>query len=91
MKLHRSKLLGYFNRDLLYVFKRKLTGEALSVLPKGCYIVDDNVFVVGALREAGIFKPIWLDRNKGNKEQQTYPTIGVLSDLKDMVKNYSTR
>jgi len=87
LKLHKTGLLPYFNQDLVFIFKRKLTEEAFSFLPEGCFIVDDNLPVINALEQVGKYKPIWMDR-KGSGENTNQITIRDLNEIESVLKNY---
>ncbi len=89
-KLHKSNLLEYFDRDLVFIFRRKLTKEALDLIPKGCFIVDDNLPVVCGLVEANQFKPLWLNRKTKEKHERC-KTIFDLKNLENVLENYSTK
>ena len=90
LKLHKSNLLKYFDPNLTFVFKRKLTEDSLKLLPQKCFIVDDNVFVIEGLCEEGSFRPIWLNRKKDDGEKRVYPVIKVLSDLGAVIRTNVT-
>lgn len=90
MKLHRSDILKYFDPKLVFIHRRKLTGEVLSLLPEGCYIVDDNVFVVEALCKTGDCKPIWLNRKK-EATQLKCPEIDEIANLEGVLFIYPKR
>lgn len=86
LKLHKSGLLPYFDQEITFVFGKKLTQESLDLLPRGCFVVDDNYFVVDALCKSGPFRPIWLNR-KTNGKHQDCETVFDLTNLKEVLGN----
>ncbi|MBW6441811.1 hypothetical protein K0B04_02800, partial [Patescibacteria group bacterium] len=90
LKLHRTNVLNYFNPDLIFIYSRKLTQEALDSLPDNCFIIDDNPEVISGLIESGRFKPIWLNR-KTQEEHEKCVTIFDLKNLKEILENYSIK
>jgi len=74
LKLHKTGLLSYFDQDLVFIFKRKLTEEALKILPENCFIIDDNLPVICALEETKRFKPVWFNRKKA-EDTRNFVTI----------------
>lgn len=88
LKLYKTGLLRYFNQNLVFIFQRKLTKEAFSFLPEGCFIVDDNLPVINALKQVGKFKPIWMDR-KGSDTGFDVTSIQNLSDIYKVLKESS--
>ena len=88
LKLHKTGLLPYFNQDLVFIFKRKLTEEAFSFLPEGCFIVDDNLPVIRALEETRRFKPVWLNRKHvENTETGNFKTVFDLIGVEKILSN----
>lgn len=90
LKLHKSGLLPYFDQSITFIFRKKLTQESLDLLPKGCFVVDDNYFVIDALCKAGSFNPIWLNR-KTKEKHPNCETVFDLTNLKEVLGNYSKR
>lgn len=88
LKLHKSGLLPYFGQEITFIFRRKLTQESFNLLPRGCFVVDDNYFVIEALCKAGPFKPIWLNR-KTKEKHPDCETVFDLTNLKEVLGNYS--
>lgn len=88
LKLHKSGLLPYFDQEITLIFRRKLTQKSLDLLPKGCFVVDDNYFVIEALCEAGSFKPVWLNR-KTKEKHPNCETVFDLTNLKEVLGGYS--
>lgn len=89
LKLHKSKLLSFFDKDLTFIFRRKLAQESFDLLPKDCFIIDDNYFVVEALNKTKLFKPIWLNRKTKEKHSECI-TVFDLTNLREKLENYST-
>ncbi len=89
LKLHKSKLLSFFDKDFTFIFRRKLAQESFDLLPKGCFIIDDNYFVIEALNKTKLFKPIWLNRKTKEKHPECV-TVFDLINLRGILENYST-
>lgn len=79
-KLKLSGILPIFDRDLIFIHRRKLTSRAISRLPKGSVIVDDNPEVIEALSKFPHVTPIWLNR-KDKKKRSAVRTIHSLAEL----------
>jgi hypothetical protein len=90
IKLHKSQILKYFKKDLTFIFRRKLTEEALSKIPEKSFILDDNPEVISALVKYGKFRPIWVNR-KTKEEHSECKTIFGLTNLIEELKNYSIK
>jgi FMN phosphatase YigB (HAD superfamily) len=88
LKLHKSGILRYFDQSVTFIFQRKLTQESLDFLPKGCFVIDDNSFVIDALYQLGSFKPVWLNRKTKDKHPNC-ETVSDLTSLKEVLGNYS--
>ena len=88
LKLHKTGLLPYFNQDLVFIFKRKLTDDSLKILPENCFIVDDNLPVICALEETKRFKPVWLNRKHvENTETGNFKTVFDLVGFEKILSN----
>lgn len=88
LKLHKTGLLPYFNQDLVFIFKRKLTDDSLKILPENCFIVDDNLPVINALKQVGKYKPIWVDR-KGSDAGFDVTSIQDLNNIYKVLNDLS--
>lgn len=87
IKLHKSGILNFFKKELTFIFRRKLTVEALELLPENCFIIDDNPSVISALVKFNKFRPIWLNR-KTKEEHGECVTIFDLTDIENVLENY---
>ncbi|HVT00706.1 MAG TPA: HAD family hydrolase [Patescibacteria group bacterium] len=77
-KLNACDIAQFFDRNYLYIHKRKLEEEVLNQIPEAAIIVDDNhdwVKEINAKRGA-----IWLNRRTEDKDP-SLTTIHLLSDL----------
>ena len=90
LKLYKTGIFNFFNKDLIFIFRRKLTPEALTMIPKGCFIVDDNPSVISVLKEKQNVRPIWLNR-KTKEEHDNCKTIFSLNNLGKILENYSSK
>lgn len=90
LKLHKSGLLKYFNNETTFIFRRKLTQESLNLIPRNSFIIDDNKFVIEALVQTKLFRPIWLNR-KTKEKLEDCRTIFNLSEARDVIENYSAK
>lgn len=79
-KLKLSGLLPFFEADIIFIHRRKLTSTAISRLPKGSIIVDDNPEVISALSKFPHITPIWLNR----KDSKKHPRIRTIRSLKEL-------
>lgn len=87
LKLHKTGILKYFDKDLIFIFKRKLIEDSLKLLPDNCFIVDDNLPVICALKELKRVRPIWLNRET-NENNEDCLTIHSLENLNDVLDEY---
>ncbi|HVZ67695.1 MAG TPA: HAD family hydrolase [Patescibacteria group bacterium] len=74
-KLNASDITQYFDRDHLYIHRRKLDEDVLDQLPEGAVIIDDNRDIAksaSAFREA-----IWINRrtDDGDPNVETIHTL----------------
>ena len=79
-KLKLSGLLPFFEPDLTFIHRRKLTPWAVKQLPGGAAIVDDNLEVINALSKFPRVTPVWLNR-KDKKKPLLIRTIHSLKEL----------
>ena len=90
LKLYKTGIFNFFNENLIFIFRRKLTPEALNMIPKGCFIVDDSPSVISVLKEKQDVRPIWLNR-KTKEEHDNCKTIFSLDNFEKVLKNYSSK
>ena len=83
-KLHKSGIMHFFEKDLTFIFRRKLEEDSLALLPDNCFVVDDNPSVVEALAKTDKFKTFWLNR-KSDEKNSVCATIHGLSSLNSLV------
>lgn len=88
IKLQKSGLIKYFEPELTFIYRRKLTKESLNLLPGGCFVVDDNYYVAEALSKVGLFKPVWLNR-KTEEKHPDCETVFDLTNLRKLLDSYS--
>jgi len=84
-KLEFSGIIGFFDKDLIFIKRRKLDDESLNVIPDGATIVDDNSKVVKKLNTIKRFKTIWLNMSN-NETIEGISTIKNLNEVPDLVK-----
>ncbi len=84
MKFNSFGISELIDPKLIFVWQNKTGSEALSSLPGGSVIVDDNPRIIQALKEfrRDIF-PILLDR-KGNQPTHGAISVRSLSEIKDL-------
>lgn len=83
-KLHKSGIMHFFEKDLTFIFRRKLEEDSLALLPDNCFVIDDNPSVVEALAKTDNFKTFWLNR-KSDEKDSVCATIHRLSSLKSLI------
>jgi len=83
-KLHKSGIMNFFEKDLTFIFRRKLEESSLALLPYNCFVVDDNPSVVEALAKTDNFKTFWLNR-KSNEKDLVCTTIHGLKELNSLI------
>lgn len=83
-KLHRSGIMNFFEKDLTFIFRRKLEEDSLALLPDNCFVIDDNPSVVEALAKTDKFKTFWLNR-KSNEKDLVCTTIHGLKELNSLI------
>jgi FMN phosphatase YigB (HAD superfamily) len=83
-KLHKSGIMHFFEKELTFIFRRKLEKSSLSLLPTKCFVVDDNPSVVEALAKIDSFKTFWLNR-KSNEKDPVCTTIHGLKELNSLI------
>lgn len=79
-KLYKSGIVSFFEKDLTFIFRRKLEKESLALLPSNCFVVDDKLSVVQTLVKNDKFKTFWLNR-KSNEKDPMCTTIHGLKEL----------
>jgi len=62
-KIKLSGLNKFFDKNLIFIERRKTNPESIKKLPIGSIIVDDRKEVIEKLKQAGSFKLIWINRN----------------------------
>lgn len=84
-KLEFSGIIDFFDKDLIFIERRKLDDDSLKKLrkiPDRVTVVDDNSKVVEKLGQTERFQTVWLNlkmlNTDGNKDKIT---IGSLSEL----------
>ncbi len=81
-KLEFSGIIDFFDKDLIFIKRRKLDDGCLNnEIPKGATIVDDSPKVVEKLGQIERFKTVWLNLNMFNTSMTNSIIIGSLSEL----------
>lgn len=62
-KLKHTGLLNYLDKELIFIFERKMKPENLAQIPKEALVVDDNFEIVRELKELG-YMVYQVDRSK---------------------------
>jgi len=80
-KLTQSRILKYFDHDLSFIDRDKLTSEMFEKLPERVTIVDDHLPILEVISQKTSHLPIWLNRKNSQKD----PQIKTIHTLKDLV------
>lgn len=81
-KLKHSGLIDHFQKEHIYIHRRKLKIQALKALPKNSLIVDDNLEVVEALLKEEEKQIVWINR----KDTKSHPKAVTIFNLKEIHK-----
>jgi len=84
-KLVLSGIIDFFDKDLIFIKRRKLDNESLNEIPDGAIVIDDNRKVVEKLNTIKRFKTIWLNMSN-NETIEGISTIKNLNEVPDLVK-----
>lgn len=85
-KLDLAELTPFFDQELIFIFRRKETIEAMSKLPAGAWVIDDKPEAIEALLEFKKLKPIWINRKQEHMPiAEVVPTIRSLTEVIDIV------
>jgi len=84
-KLVLSGIIDFFDKDLIFIKRRKLDNESLNEIPDGAIVIDDNPKVVKKLNTIKRFETIWLNMSN-NETIEGISTIKKLSEVHDLVK-----
>lgn len=79
-KLLLTDIYKYFDKDIIFIFRRKMTQEALDKLPVNSVIIEDNRANAETLQSKGLFKVFWLNR----KDDSVSPKAETIFDLEDL-------
>jgi len=82
-KLKNSGILKFFDRQNLFIFRRKARKSSVIALPKNSIIVDDNLAVleeIDELNNSKKIKLVWLNR-KTKKIHKKIKTIFSLEEI----------
>lgn len=77
-KLSAGGIEKYFAQDQIFIRERKLSDEAVALLPREATVVDNKHDVVSALSK--FVNVVWLNRKTSDSDQQI-KTIHSLSEL----------
>lgn len=78
-KLNACDISQYFDRNKLFVYKRKLLDEVLGALPGGALFIDDKHDVVEALSKAR--DVVWINR----RNEDVDPQIRTVHSLEELL------
>lgn len=88
-KLELAGLAPLFEKELTFIFRRKVAPASLEKLPIGAVVIDDRkVFIEGVII-ANRFRPIWINRNSVEKHEAA-ETIHSLNELPGLLTNKIT-
>lgn len=85
-KLEFSGIIDFFDKDLIFIKRRKLDNDSLNVIPDGATVVDDNPKVAEKLNTVKGVKVVWLNMSEDKTEIEGISTIKKLSEVHDLVK-----
>jgi FMN phosphatase YigB (HAD superfamily) len=84
-KLDLPGISKFFRPDLVGVFRRKKTEQALSAIPQNSILIDDKIEIVEILQsKRPDVKPVWINRDS-EKTHPTVTTIKTLSELSELL------
>lgn len=78
-KLKACGILKYFSEDYLFVHSRKLSDEAIALLPRDAMVVDDNHDVIVTI--SSFVNAVWINRRTEDKDRQ----VRTIHNLKELV------
>lgn len=78
-KLNACDIAQYFDREKLFIYKRKLLDEVIGALPEDAVFIDDKHDVVAALH--GKRNAVWVNR----RSDETDPQIRTIHTLEELV------
>jgi FMN phosphatase YigB (HAD superfamily) len=77
-KLDAAKLRQYFSPEYIFIHRRKLSDQAIELLPRDATFIDNKHDIVEALQK--FVDVIWLNR-KSNESDPSIKTIHTLTQL----------
>lgn len=80
-KLKLSGLVPFFDRNLIFIRRRKLSPTALQKVPRGVLVVDDNREVTTHLLKFPGVTPVWLNRG----DNQINPQVKTIRSLRELL------
>ncbi len=78
-KLNACDISQYFDRNKLFIYKRKLLDEVLGSLPEGALFIDDKHDVVEALSKAR--DVVWINR----RNEDVDPSVRTVHSLEELL------
>lgn len=78
-KLDAAKLRGYFSPEYIFILRRKLSDDAIELLPREATFVDNKHDVVEALQK--FVDVIWINR----KSDESDPEIKTIHSLTELI------
>lgn len=89
-KIELAKIVNFFDKNLIYIERRKLKKEMIDRIANKTIIIDDKKEVIKKLMTKNRFELIWINRNdNGQKiENEKVKTIFNLKELETfLIKN----
>ena len=80
-KLDAARLRDYFSPEYVFIHKRKLSDDAIELLPREATFVDNKHDVVEALQK--FVDVIWINR----KSEESDPKIKTIHSLQELITN----
>jgi FMN phosphatase YigB (HAD superfamily) len=77
-KLKACGIIKYFKEDYIFVRTRKLSDEAIALLPREAMVVDDNHDVIVTI--SSFVKAVWINRRTEDRDPKV-KTIHSLTEL----------
>jgi len=79
-KLELAGLTPLFEKELTFIFRRKVAPASLEKLPVGSIVIDDREIFIEGLMVAKRFRPIWINRNSDEK----YGDVETIHSLEEL-------
>ncbi|MFA5749959.1 MAG: HAD hydrolase-like protein [Candidatus Shapirobacteria bacterium] len=78
-KLEFSGIIDFFDKDLIFIKRRKLDKDSLNEIPDGATVIDDNPKVIKKIRKIKRIKTVWFNKkiSKGMEEVETIMRLKI--------------